>query len=157
MRLARRSGLLLSEGKSWDPCFAFSFKMLALAFRATRKRLSAAAVGQNPSEATIRSKWLSKSGVTDTSVKGSHWLGRWKTRAQLVSQAAPLCLPLILSDGIKEKTEQNTLPETLKTEGSGRLLFLPWQNTSHFPGWKPIHLHKYLASGFLAQRQKHFG
>lgn len=76
VRLSRWRRLLLIDGKPWDPCVSFFFKTLALAFWVTRKWLSAVALGQAPLEAMIRPKWLSKSAVTDTSVKGSRKLGR---------------------------------------------------------------------------------
>lgn len=121
MHLSRQRRLLLLDRKLWDPCFLF-FKMLAVVFQETTKWLLAVALGQAPSEATIRSQWLSKSAVTDTSVKDSRWLGWWKTRAQLVSQAAPLCLALISSEGIKENknvAEHTCCLQTRKRRAQG--------------------------------------
>lgn len=132
MHPSRRRSLSLVDRKLWEPCFFFSFKILALAFQVTRRWLSAVASGQAPSEATIRSKWLSKSAVTETSVKGSCWLGWWETRAQLASQAAPPCLALIFSDGIKVKEMlQNTHAAGRPENGGLRAAALQPQRVEH--------------------------
>ena len=52
----RQRRLLLVDKKPWEPGFRYSFRILALAFQAARKLLSAVVAGQVPSEATVRSK-----------------------------------------------------------------------------------------------------